>query len=461
MSSGKRFNIALIFLCFIFSWWLFWKSFGYENGRFRIARHQVGDFGHHLSIIRSISWGNNFPPESPFFPGRPLPYHWGVDVFVGLLERIGIRIDWAFNGVSSIAMTALLYGIYRLAYTLFKNRLVGIVAIILFLFPSTLTIIDYLKNPVNIWRLPDYIHKGPFDGSVISILQTLNPYLNQRHLVVGLAVAVFVLNSALHPIALGLTLGLLYKVHSLVAVSTLVVILLYKKKFRLLFTAPAIFIWAIFILLEHPPSPPISFYLTPNFFEYWWMNAGVSLILLPIGVYLAPKNAKHLFFSFLPLFIIANTVKLSFLIEHNHSLISFFWISVALFVAYAVVKLFERSKFLASLVLAFLISSGILNLMAVKNDYQAYFDDAPQWIKNNTKPDSIFLTAPNLYDPAALAGRFTYVGPTSYLEVMGIDYKERGVFRSAFFDDPEGLAKEARERGIDYVILPDGTIRAI
>lgn len=462
MGSEKKFNFILIFVLFIFSWWLFGKSFGYDGRQFRIARHQVGDFGLHLSIIRSISWANNFPPESPFFPGRPLPYHWGVDVVVGLLERIGIRIDLALNGISTIAMTALLYGIYQLSQTLFgRRRLVGLTAIALFLFPSTLTIIDYLKEPTNVWRLPDYLHKGPFDGSIISIYQTLNPYLNQRHLVVALAVAIFVINTSLHPLLIGLIIGLLYKIHSLVALSTLVVVLIYKKKFQFLFVAPAILLWSIFIFLEHPESPPVSFFFTPNFLEYWWMNAGVSMMLLPIGVYLAPNSAKRLFFSFLPLFIIANTVKLSFRIEHNHSLINFFWIGVSLFVAYALVKVFTHSKLIAILLFGFLISSGILNLMAVKNDYQAYFDDAPLWIKNNTNPDSIFLTTPTLYDPATLAGRFTYVGPSYYLEVIGYDFEERAQFARLFFENPEVFTKEARERGIDYVILSDGRVLAL
>ena len=64
-----------------------YKSFGYDEKRhdFRIQRHQIGDFGLHLSLIRSFSWGNNFPVESPFFPGRPFPYHYYFDLFVGLL----------------------------------------------------------------------------------------------------------------------------------------------------------------------------------------------------------------------------------------------------------------------------------------------------------------------------------------------------------------------------------------
>mgnify|MGYP001611185792 CR=1 FL=1 len=99
MLSRKNFDILLLISFFIFSFWLFDKSFGYysKEYQFRIARHQVGDFGLHLSLIRSFSLGDNFPPQSPFFPGESLPYHYYFDLFTGLLEKLGLRIDIAFN----------------------------------------------------------------------------------------------------------------------------------------------------------------------------------------------------------------------------------------------------------------------------------------------------------------------------------------------------------------------------
>ena len=119
-------DIILILILLGFSWWLMAKSFGYETdqSQFRIARHEVGDFGLHLSLIRSFAWGNNTPVESPFFPGKPLMYHYAVDWLAGQLVRSGVRIDYALNGVSAVALTVLLYGLYRLG---------GILSIILFL----------------------------------------------------------------------------------------------------------------------------------------------------------------------------------------------------------------------------------------------------------------------------------------------------------------------------------------
>ncbi|MBI4066276.1 hypothetical protein HY411_01025, partial [Candidatus Gottesmanbacteria bacterium] len=106
----------LVVILLLFSWWLMAKSFGYDTNasQFRVARHEVGDFGLHLSLVRSFAWGQNAPAQSPFFPGKPLVYHYAVDWLVGQLVRSGVRIDYALNGVSAIALTILLYGLYRL-----------------------------------------------------------------------------------------------------------------------------------------------------------------------------------------------------------------------------------------------------------------------------------------------------------------------------------------------------------
>src|SRR3989344_6196939 len=114
MLLKRKFEIFLLIIFFLFSFWLMYKSFGYDEEKhdFRIARHQIGDFGLHLSLIRSFSWGNNFPVESPFYPGISLPYHYYFDLFIGLLNRIGLPIGISLNGVSALAFTILLYLIY-------------------------------------------------------------------------------------------------------------------------------------------------------------------------------------------------------------------------------------------------------------------------------------------------------------------------------------------------------------
>lgn len=444
MNQKRKFDFIVLSLFFVFSVWLFGKSFGYEHGEFRIARHQVGDFGLHLSLIRSFSWGDNFPPESPFYPGEPLPYHYGVDLVVGILERFGVRIDYALNGVSALSLTALLYLIYRLTLILFgENRLRALLSVIFFLFSSNLTYVDFLKGKVfklslfkEIWRLPDYVYKGPYDSSIISIFSSLNPFLNQRHLIVGLTISLFIISYILTKkrcslaslILLGALVGISTRIHSLVAASTLgVVIVLLGQIGQIVPFLTSAFLFALpHLAVVSSRAIPFQF-ISTYALSYWWQNAGFMLIFVPLGAYFSKKNQRRIFFSFFALFLIANFIQLSYRVEHNYSVIALFMIVANMFAANAIVRLPKIGMILC---LFLLTASGFLNLMVVKNDYQYKVADSPKdrlitWIKDNTDKDAVFLAPQNLYDPVTLAGRKNYFGATYYSEVMGYDVKTR------------------------------------
>lgn len=505
MQLRKIVDVFIVVVFLAFSTWLMTKSFGYDvqKHEFRISRHQVGDFGLHIALIRSFSWGNNFPPESPFYPGKPLPYHYAFDFVVGLLERSGVRIDHALNGISIVFFTLLLYLIYRFSQLLFgKGTLLGLFSVGLFLFPSTLSFLDFIKGKTlrsqlftDIWQLPDYIHKGPFDGSIISLFFTLNPFLNQRHFIVGMAISLSILMVVVSKIlkgqqlsskflfVLGIVVGLSIRVHSLLAFGTAVVVIVLLMLFNrikqvfpfalsaLIFALPHIRDILLVASVKHPFFNPG--YLVPRpltlfgFFQFWWLNLGLALVLIPAGYYFASQKQRNVFLSFFLLFLIANIFQLSFRIEHNHSLITLFLVVANAFSAFALARLWKKSVhgkgtvLIASFVL---FASGVLNLMVVKNDFHYPVLDAPnnrliEWIKTTTPTDSIFLARQDLYDPVTLAGRKNYFGATYYLEVMGYDITTRRAFVKEFFEARSATALSAmRREGIDYMIIPNGTV---
>jgi len=371
----RKGEIVLLVLFFLFSWWLMDKSFGYDavSHQFRIARHQIGDFGLHLSLIRSFSWGSNFPPQLPFFPGRPLPYHYGFDLLVGILERTGMRIDIAFNGLSVVAFTALLFFIYKLPQVLFgKNVFTGLLSVLFFIFHSSLTFLDFFKNRSlswstlqELWRLPDYLNKGPFDGSQISLFFTLNVFLNQRHLIAALAMSLGILLyllpcmlkkkavSILGLLAVGAVLGTISWVHTLVFAGDLVVIgmlciLFGRIRWFMPIVMPAVSIAAprLITVLKFPAAGQTFALFNPGFLaqrpltflglvSYWWKNLGLALPMTILGLIWAPLKARRVFFSILPLFIIVNIFRLSYRMDHNHTLINYFLIFANFYVAYA------------------------------------------------------------------------------------------------------------------------------
>lgn len=503
MKSERKFEVILLALFLIFSLWLMNKSFGYDvfKHQFRIARHQVGDFGLHLSLIRSFSWGNNFLPESPFFPGKPLPYHYYFDFIVGLLERLGLRIDVAFNGLSVLAFTSLLYLIYKLSQLIFgKSRLLGIVSVLLFIFPSNLAFLDFFKRKTfpfsllkDLWMIPDYLHKGPFDGSLISIYFTLNVFLNQRHLiaalVIGLGSCYFLIQRIKdkrklflgHLVLLGLILGFSFRVHSLIYISNLLVIFLllilfkkYKWIISIFIPALAIGSWQFWEISRQSAMPmtknlfhfgflapsPLTF---SNFLNYWWSNLGLALLLIPLGFLQASKIQKKIFLSFGTLFLIANIFQLSYRPEHNHSLLNYFLIIANFYIAYFLIKLWRDSlpkKIISMGLFLLLTASGVINLMVIKNDFQYPVLDAPanklmQWIKISTSPRSVFLARQELFDPITLSGRRNFFGATYYLSVMGYNLTSRQDLVKQFFEvSDKNQFVQMKEMGVDYIVLP-------
>lgn len=502
MFLKRKFEILLLIFFLLFSIWLFNKSFGYntEQNSFRIARHQIGDFGLHLSLIRSFSWGNNyFPVESPFFPGFSLPYHYYFDFLVGLLEKIGFRIDIAFNGLSVLFFTALLYFIYKLPQVIFyKSRVIGIISVVLFVFHSNLTFIDFLREKgisknlfLDLWLLPDYLNKGPFDGSIISLFFTLNVYLNQRHFIAGLTISMFIFFIFLSKIInnknisyekvilLGFLLGLISRFHTLTFFSTSIVLftlLLIFKHFRFIlpFFAPAallFFFHANDILLQNMQhlffnpgflsQKPLSFY---NFVYFWLANIGISLFLIPIAVWLSKKKHKIIFLSFFPLFIIGNIFQLSFRIDHNHSIFNFFFIFANFYIAYLLTTFLLNTniKRFVFVILMFLLTiSGVIDIFAIKNDFQFYLEDAPKnrlmkWIRTNTNKNDIFLSRQEILDSVTLSGRKNFLGHDYYLSVMGYDYYPRLVRVKTYFEaNSQDMLEKMRKESITYIVIPN------
>ena len=165
------------------------STFGYKDGQIWMDSKLYSDFGAHLPLIRSFSFGSNFPPEYPFFAGEPIRYHYLFYLIVGMFERVGFRIDWALNIPSILGFWLLLTMIYRLVLSFFRSRLAGILAIILFLFNGSLSFVEYFDREgwsvESLQQIPEQKHFasfGPWSGRPVSAFWSLNVYTNQRHL---------------------------------------------------------------------------------------------------------------------------------------------------------------------------------------------------------------------------------------------------------------------------------------
>lgn len=105
----KKFWPETIFFTavFIFSLWLMWHTFAYHQGTIYIAAKAWSDFAAHLPLIRSFSWGQNWPPQYPLFPGPFIHYHFLFYALVSLLGKSGLVISWALNLPSALVFWGL------------------------------------------------------------------------------------------------------------------------------------------------------------------------------------------------------------------------------------------------------------------------------------------------------------------------------------------------------------------
>lgn len=498
MEKLKLFFIhyLLFIILALFSFWLMGQTLDYKDGTIYIATKAWSDFASHLPLIRSFSFGDNFPPEYPLFPGEPSRYHFLFYLLVGLLEKVGLPLDWALNLPSALSFFGLILAIYLLAKVLFESRMVAILAVIFFLFNGSLSFLEFFKiqplsweTPRQIWENTQFPSFGPYDGKVVSAFWNLNIYTNQRHLALPLALLLGVVSLLVFfekrgkPLPwlwvpfLVIFLALLPFSHAslfLMAFSVLGVCLLFLPRQRIplaltLFLAGMLALPRFFFLKETATFIPqlkpgylIAHNLTvPNFFTYWFLNLGLSFILVPVGFFLAERVAKKIFLAFFSLFILGNLVQFSPEMAANHKFFNVFLVVSNIFVAAALWRLWQShllGKVVTPILLFFLIFSGLIDFFPIKNDSRVALPDYPKnpdiaWIKENTPKNAVFLNSSYLYHPASLAGRKIFLGWPYFAWSAGYDTDKRALLQKEIYQEEETtkICQKLLENKIDYV----------
>jgi len=473
------------------------STFSYKAGSMLIATKAWSDFASTIPLIRSFSLGFNFPPQYPLFPEEPIHYHFLFYFLVGFLEKLGVRIDYSLNILSTFGFFSLLIMIYLLAKKLFHSKFVGILSVIFFLFNGSLSFLEFFKlHPLSFDSLRDVITNptfpsfGPYDGKIVSAFWNLNIYTNQRHLAGAFAISLFIIYLFLMPILkkqkinfkisilLGIILGFFFYFHLAVFLMTAIVLILLGLFFRglrisgliILMTAGIIAIPQYLYLQSgtatfkpfFSPGYLASFNLTFfSFIKYWFYNLGLHSILIPIGFFLSNKNTKKIFMVFFTFFVIGNLIQFSPEIAANHKFFNYFMLAGVMFSAFALVWLWKRSVVLKPILIVlffFLILPGLIDFFPVYNDSKIILADYPvnpdvKWIKENTSKDSVFLNSQYLYDPASLAGRKIFLGWPYFAWSAGYDTLTRDNLRKSLLNSTSLnlFCSEALKNKINYV----------
>ena len=495
----KKYKIEflLLFVSLLFSYWLMFSTFSYQNGSMEISTKAWSDFASHIPLIRSFSFGNNFPPEYPLFSGPPIRYHFLFYAFVGILEKIGVRIDYALNIPSILGFSFLILMIYIFSKEVFKSKAVGILSIILFLFNGSLSFIKYFsinnfskEALINLVNSDKFISFGPYDSSTISAFWNLNIYTNQRHLAISYALSLLIIyffiktNGKIdikRAVLIGIVLGLSFVLNMAVFAINLLVLgtmflLLNKNRLNIIITliTGAIVALPQYIWMQSLGSSSKPFiylgYLVQNlnlysFIDYWFQNLGLHLLLIPLAFLLVDKHKRKILLCFFTLFVIGNFIQFSPEIAANHKFFNLFMIIGVMYSSYLLILMWNNkifSKFVVVVFIILLTLSGIMDFFPLLNDRKISLPDYPNnpnisWIMKNTNSKSVFLNTEYLYDNASLAGRKIFLGWPYFSWSQGYDTDSRDGLRKSLLNtnDKKFFCKNVLENNINYIELKE------
>lgn len=485
-ASESFFATAFIsIISLIFSSWLMFSTFSYnQTSHSMLLSSKVwSDFGAHIPMIRSFSHGDNLTrmsqglmPEYPLFPEAPIRYHFLFYFGVGILEKIGIRIDWALNALSIIGFAGMLIAIYFVAKFLTSDWRVGILTWMFTLFNGSLTFVEYFRTHSvsfetlkTLIHLDEFVSFAPWKAGNISAFWTLNIFTNQRHLAFAFAIFFLFLLTLMtsehlkqkqqfkHILPWGIVLGLLPFFHQPTFIALGIACLWYVLIFPKL-RIPLIIMGVITSVIAIPQLTLLSKgqgtvtvaigylinkpFTVPSLLIYWWQNIGGHLILIPIGFILSPKRIRKYLFPAFFFFAVGFCFQFSRELAANHKFFNLFLILGNIFSAIAIVKcidLIDSIKPIAIKIIAhalpifcifFLTFSGIIDVLPIANDRTITLKDVganqtAEWFLNNTKPNAIIATASFFNHPASIAGRKLFLGWPYFAWSAGYDTEKR------------------------------------
>ncbi len=176
---------------------LMWVTFFVSGDKLYIGVSVFSDFSPHIGMIRSFSYGNNFPTAYSHYGGEDIKYHFMFQFLVGNLEYLGMRLDYAFNLPSILSFASAFFLLYLLAVKITGRLSAGVLSCLFFAFRSSKTLFTYLaglpKGTDILQALKDntgFLSDTPNEDWG---LWNLNVYCNQRHLAFGLTVVFLII----------------------------------------------------------------------------------------------------------------------------------------------------------------------------------------------------------------------------------------------------------------------------
>ncbi len=212
-----------------------------------------------------------------------------------------------------------------------------------------------------------------------------------------------------------------------------------------------------------------------NFFLFWFLNSGLFILLLIIGLVLLRKNDSNedelpttnykLLIFYLPfafIFLLSNTFKLAPW-EWDNIKVLFYWFAASVpFVAWFLAYLWQKEIFYKSLAIGcFLVLtlSGCIDVWRVMSkqiNYQVFSADSvkiAEEIKQKTPPNALFLNAPTYNSAIVLSGRRSFMRYIGHLSSYGINYEPRQKELDRIYEGSAMAEKFLADNKIEYILI--------
>lgn len=503
----------ILLLAFI----LMWSTFYAEDGRLYIGVSVFSDFSPHIGMIRSFSYGNNFPTAYSHYAGEDIRYHFMFQFLSGNLEFLGMRIDYAFNVPSMISFLSAFMLLYVLAVKITGRFLAGALACLFFAFRSSKALLTFLSNLPEgesiweaLWENTGFIGDTTHEDWG---LWNLNVYCNQRHFAFGLSAMFFVLilflpllyetfgensknsltfkniffakegweiKNIRYPVALGILLGSLSFFHGSAVIGSLLVLfvtaILSKRRLEFLITAVITVLLSTVqtgYFIEGPAvSPKLLFGFIAErrtFFgviSYLDRLLGILPVVLFAAFLIAGWAKKYIMIAFLAPFVFAFSVSLTVDVTVNHKYIMMSCILMGIFAAFLITRMFDRKEIVwsiaAGLLVFMLTATGIYDFITVlrKNSTEGKIilnmdDPLTEFVRNNSDSKDIFLTPPYTINQLVFGGAMLFQGHQYYAWSAGYDTAYRDIMVKRMYETktPEELDMLVKENNIRFIVV--------
>ena len=518
--KGFKREVLLFGLLAVFITYMMFYVFYIRDGVLYSGLTVYGDYAPHTAMMRSFSMGNNFPTQYPHYGGADVKYHFMFQFLTGNLEYLGLRMDIAYNIVSSASLVGFLMLLYQLALRITGKISCGAVTIFLFFFRSGMAFFRFVWEHIQTGDLLETLSENvSFIGYTTNEnwgLWNFNVYLNQRHLAFGLLLVTLALylfmdwleagtaheekgllwmkgrffskegwksRNPEQALLMGMFLGLCAFWNGAAVIGGLLILcgfaIFSDGKIDYAITAAVTIFFSylqtkIFIS-GSAMSPQIYLGFLAEDKTVWgvvkylfWMS-GIFFLGLAVLVWFMRRRERMILLGFLFPTIFAFVLLMTPDINVNHKYIMVSYAFLAIFWAWAICSLWNRKiygKILAAVLAICLSATGIYDFAVIvrgngpgRRVAVNMDSDLTKWLADNLDKDDLLLTPEYSMNEVTMSGVMLYCGWPYYAWSAGYDTNYRAAQAVTIYTtmDSEELKKVAKQERITYILFEEGS----